>query len=751
MTGRHRVIKHAKRTGIVGGAVVIIAGLAAWAGFAASSGPASAATLPSSCSAATSSSSAADASAALAARAAATSASALRVRSAAARPDVPSPSWGDAQGIDISDANFPPNTTTEPEWSTLKSSGVSFVGIKATEGDYYTDDPPYPSGDTSTFVGYHAATTAATAAGLDVMPYVFGNPHAGNGTPQCQADYGWQEISPAYGSSSLMLPVTLDIEQDPYATVQSYTPASGQVDLCYNQTASTMATWITQFLAEMQEDSGKTPVIYTNPTFWSKCVGNSTAFTSYPFWLADYGVPSPAVVAGWNSPALWQYTDAVTVDGMSGAVDGNYAVTQDARAGTAVTPFQFTTFPALAAGQTATFSAAGLPPGLAVSSSTGAISGTPTQAGSFIVVVTRTVSGGTASSASLIWDVTDPITIPVQANLSTSAGSPVSTTITATDTNSALSGYEPPTFTATGLPPGLAVSASTGVIGGWASTPGSYSVKVTARDNMGAIATATFTWTVKAVADTGTTGTIRQAGGSSKCLDDPSSRTTSGTAIDLATCTGKSNQAWTAVQDGSIRVLGHCLAASGAHVLLYSCDGSIADQWRAGTDGSLVDARYGTCLNGPSGAAANGTKPTLVTCTNSATKVNQHWTRAVAPVVSGVTAKCLGASGATAEMNNCGNYSAEHWLVAANAQVVVQSSNCLTEGGTAAGSPVSIAKCANYASQHWKLVAAGAIADEIESTASGLCVVVPAGVTANGTHLVLGPCSTALAATWRVP
>ena len=366
-----------------------------------------------------------------------------------------------------------------------------------------------------------------------------------------------------------------------------------------------------------------------------------------------------------------------------------------------------------------------------------------------MVVVTRTVSGGTASSASLIWGVTDPITIPVQANLSTSVGSPVSTTITATDTNSALSGYEPPTFTATGLPPGLAISSLSGVISGWASTPGSYSVEVTARDNLGAIATASFTWAVKAAADSGTAGAIRQQGGSNKCLDDPSD--TSGTIIDLASCTGKSNQAWTAVQDGTIRVLGHCLAASGTHVLLYACDGSIADQWRAGTDGALVSARYtNNCLNGPSGAAANGTKPTLVTCTASATKVNQHWNQPVAPIVSGVTAKCLGASGTTAELNNCGNYSAEHWLLASNAQIVVQSSSCLTEGGTTASSPITIAKCANAASQHWKLVAAGAIADEIESTASGLCVTVPSGDTANGTHLALGACSTALASTWRV-
>ena len=90
-------------------------------------------------------------------------------------------------------------------------------------------------------------------------------------------------------------------------------------------------------------------------------------------------------------------------------------------------------------------------------------------------------------------------------------------------------------------------------------------------------------------------------------------------------------------------MLGHCLAASGTHVLLYPCDGSIADQWRAGTDGSLVSVRYpGICLNGPSGAAANGTRPTLATCTNSASSVNQHWTGPATPIVSGVASRCLG-------------------------------------------------------------------------------------------------------------
>jgi GH25 family lysozyme M1 (1,4-beta-N-acetylmuramidase) len=676
------------------------------------------------------------------------------------------PSTGNAQGIDISDVNFPSTgTATEPAWSTLKSSGISFVSIKATEGDYYTNEPSPSYSDGSKFVGYHAATEAATAAGLYVMPYVFGNPHTGNGSAVCQADYAWQEISPTYGSSSnsssLMLPVVLDIEGDPYA--------SSSVNACYNQTTSGMVTWITDFLAELKADeqtSYKTPVIYTNPSFWATCTGNSTAFTSYPLWLADFNPPGGTLpaVGGWSGPTFWQYTDAATVTGQSGSVDGDYVapLQQNSTVGTPVKPVQVRSLSALN-GQAVTYSAAsgGLPPGLTISG-TGLITGTPKAAGSYQVSITAAANAG-SSTVSFVWDVAGTITMAPQASQSTTVGTPASLPVSATDTNVGLSGYASPALTASGLPPGLSFATSgtstssataSAQISGWPSTAGTYKVTITAKDGLDATATASFTWTVKAAADSGTTGSIRQTGGSNKCLDDPSSRTVSGTAIDLATCTGKSNQSWTAVQDGSIRVLGHCLAASGTHVLLYTCDGSIADQWRAGTDGSLVDARYGTCLNGPSGAAVNGTKPTLVTCTNSASKVNQHWTRPVAPVVSGVAAKCLAASGvgaaSAAELNNCGNYSAEHWLVAANAQVVVQSSNCLTEGGTTAGSPITIAKCANYASQHWRLVAAGVIAVEIQSTASGLCVTVPAGASANGTHLALGACSTALTSTWRV-
>src|SRR6185437_10656989 len=222
--------------------------------------------------------------------------------------------------------------------------------------------------------------------------------------------------------------------------------------------------------------------------------------------------------------------------------------------------------------------------------------------------------------------------------LTTTTGSAVSTRVSASGPDLA-AGYHP-TIKATGLPSGLTMG-STGVVTGWPAAAGSYSVTASASDALGGTGAVAVTWTIRAAANSGPAGTIRQHGGSNLCLDDPSSKTANGTAIDLATCNGKTNQSWTAAQDGTIRVLGHCLESSGTSLILMTCNTSPAEQWRAGTFGALVSVRYGTCLNGPSAAAASGTRPTLATCQNVASKVNQHWTRPAGPVTSGVGARCL--------------------------------------------------------------------------------------------------------------
>ncbi|MFF5402101.1 putative Ig domain-containing protein [Streptomyces misionensis] len=74
---------------------------------------------------------------------------------------------------------------------------------------------------------------------------------------------------------------------------------------------------------------------------------------------------------------------------------------------------------------------------------------------------------------------------------STTTGSSVSLQIKASDSAGAAL-----TYSASGLPTGLSINSSTGVISGTASTAGTYQVTVTATDSTGATGSTSFTWTV---------------------------------------------------------------------------------------------------------------------------------------------------------------------------------------------------------------------------------------------------------------
>ena len=151
-----------------------------------------------------------------------------------------------------------------------------------------------------------------------------------------------------------------------------------------------------------------------------------------------------------------------------------------------------------ATGQTFTWSATGLPAGLTISSS-GLISGTPTASGTADVIATATDSSGATGSAAFTSSVNpatgaDKVTVTNPGSQTGTVGTAASLQISGTDSASGQS----LAYTATGLPPGLAIGSASGLISGTPTTAGTYTVTITADDTTGASGSTTFTWTVAA-------------------------------------------------------------------------------------------------------------------------------------------------------------------------------------------------------------------------------------------------------------
>ena len=147
-----------------------------------------------------------------------------------------------------------------------------------------------------------------------------------------------------------------------------------------------------------------------------------------------------------------------------------------------------------APGQSLTYSATGLPTGLTINASSGLVMGTPSAAGTFSSKVTATDTTGASGSASFSWTVNGPDTVTVTnpGSQSTVVGHSVSLQIVATDSAGLRLTYTP-----SGLPPGLTLNSSNGLISGAPTTVGSYTVTVTATDTNGVHSSTTFSWTVR--------------------------------------------------------------------------------------------------------------------------------------------------------------------------------------------------------------------------------------------------------------
>lgn len=133
-------------------------------------------------------------------------------------------------------------------------------------------------------------------------------------------------------------------------------------------------------------------------------------------------------------------------------------------------------------GQTLTFSATDLPPGVSISN-TGLISGAIKAAGAFVPTITATDTTGAAGSVFFHWPVPGVITITNPGNQATAVGGTVWVPISATSTAVGTPGSGARLFySETGLPPSLDFDPSTGLISGWPEAAGTYHVSVTAKD-----------------------------------------------------------------------------------------------------------------------------------------------------------------------------------------------------------------------------------------------------------------------------
>jgi hypothetical protein len=109
-----------------------------------------------------------------------------------------------------------------------------------------------------------------------------------------------------------------------------------------------------------------------------------------------------------------------------------------------------------------------------------------------ITGLTNEMTATTAASVTISYTSSNTVTVTNPGNQTSTVGTAVSLQIQATDS----AGGQTLTYSATGLPAGLSISSSSGLISGTPTTAGTSSITVTATDTTGASGSASFTWTV---------------------------------------------------------------------------------------------------------------------------------------------------------------------------------------------------------------------------------------------------------------
>ena len=362
--------------------------------------------------------------------------------------------------------------------------------------------------------------------------------------------------------------------------------------------------------------------------------------------------------------------------------------------------------------------------------------GTPNGVSAFQAPTTQTVS------------VINPGTFDLEAGIGYTLPA-----ITATDSaGSAMFQYS-----ATGLPSGMSINASTGSISG---TPGvtNSPVKVTVSD--GTVST-TVAFSIVAVPSLdgaqyhpGTGPVHLDLGG--KCMDDTGNSSTNGNKIQIWACNGGAAQNWTYFPDtdpgdaGELTIHGKCLdiknggTANFSVLQLWACNGNPQQQWFiVGSAGELYSPYAQKCAEDPFSSTTNGRQLDIFTCNLG---VNQAWTLPASPVTSGVGGKCLDDRGGSSANGNpiqsyaCNGLATQRWTISLNGQLEING-KCLdaTGFGTMDGTLMQLYACNNNPTifnQIWVVTGTG----QLENVNAEKCLANPGNLTTDGTRLQLQDC-----------
>lgn len=319
------------------------------------------------------------------------------------------------------------------------------------------------------------------------------------------------------------------------------------------------------------------------------------------------------------------------------------------------------------------------------------------------------------------------------------------------------------TFGAGGLPPGLSISSTTGLISGRTTAVGNYLVRVGASDSDGASYGVSFLMGVAPSLDSayhpGTGPVHLDLGG--KCMDDAGNSSRNGNKIQIWACNGGPAQNWTYFPDtdpgdaGELTIHGKCLdivnrgTANGSRLQLWSCTGGANQQWYiVGSAGELYNPISGKCIDDPFSSTTNGKQLDIWTCNDGR---QQAWTLPASPVLSGDPGKCMDDAGNRSTNGNkiqlyaCNGLTTQRWTVGLNGSLRING-KCLdaTGFGTFDGTKIQLFACTGSTNQEWVIGAFGML----ENAHAKKCLAVPPPRTANGTQLVLEDCYGALGEVW---